>query len=147
VAKFLDQKTIQSASYANSILIPICLNQTNLSVGELSINTQNASGTIRISFSGTVSVLYPFLSENGEIILSVSRGTTTTPAQGIVYSVSQILEANVYASKAITFTGADYNVPLPPAGEAVVYTLFIRSSILGVMRTGPESFNVMVVSN
>ncbi|MFS0596455.1 hypothetical protein AB1L16_06885 [Peribacillus frigoritolerans] len=147
MSKFLDLRTTQNASYANSIAIPISGLGTPEFIGQLGLDVNGASGTIRVGLYGTVAVQLPLLPLASSITLTVVEGTNVTPQQGIVYSATQVLEANLAGPTILTFNGTRFNAPVPPAGQVLAYTLFITTNALGLTRVGPESFSAIAVSD
>ncbi|MEY8190552.1 hypothetical protein AB4X15_12975 [Peribacillus simplex] len=147
MSQFLDLRTTQNASYANSISIPISGTGTPQFIGQVGLNVSGATGTIRVGLYGTVAVQLPLLPVTSSITLTVVEGTNVTPEQGIVYSASQVLEANILGPTILTFNGTRFNAPVPPAGQVLAYSLFISTNALGLVRVGPESFSAIAVSD
>jgi hypothetical protein len=140
LAQFLDLRTSQNASYANSIAIPILAVDTPQLVGQVGLNTGNAGANLRVELKGTVAVQLPLALV--AITLTVVRGTL--PTDPIVFSSSQSFNLEVIAPQVISFNGADYE---PPEASQQTYTMFISSSLLGTIRVGPESFTGIAVSD
>jgi hypothetical protein len=140
LAQFLDLRTSQNASYANSIAIPILVVDTPQLVGQIGLDTQNAGENIRVNFEGTIALQLPLALV--AITLTVVRGTL--PTDEVVFSAAQSFNLEVIAPQVITFSGADYN---PPDADQLTYSLFVSSSLLGTIRVGPESFSGTAVSD
>ncbi|MDR7071599.1 hypothetical protein [Fictibacillus barbaricus] len=139
MAQFLDLRTSQNASYANSIAIPILVVDTPQLVGQIGLNLQNAGSDIRIDLQGTIALQLPL--SLVAITITVVRGTL--PTDEVVFSASQSFSLDVLAPQIITFNGSDYN---PPSDPQLTYTMFVSSSLLGTIRIGPESFTGIAVS-
>lgn len=133
---FLDARTSQNASTANSIAIPILVVDTPQLFGQVGLNLFDApAGTaIEVQFSGVIAVQLPLALVG--ITITVVRGTLSTDP--VVFSQTPTFDLSVLAPQTIAFSGSDFNVPLVPNQT---YTAFISSNLLGTIRVGPESFN------
>ncbi|MBU8757002.1 hypothetical protein N7983_26935 [Priestia megaterium] len=140
----LDARTSQNASLANSISIPILLNTTPGLFGQIGLNTQTATGSIRVQLSGTATIQLPLLPAATTITLQVVRGTTLNDP--LVFSCAQSLDLAILGPQLFTFVASDVNVPKPASGP-LIYTAFISSNLLGTFRVGPESFNGIAYSD
>ncbi|GFZ79684.1 hypothetical protein GCM10008018_26540 [Paenibacillus marchantiophytorum] len=140
---FLDLKTSQNASYANSIAIPILVINTPQLIAQQTLNLSGGTANLtRVEFSGVVAVQLPLLPLATTVLVSVVRGLT---AEGvIVFSAAQNLELSLLGPQLIAFSGSDFNAP-NAAGTA--YSVFIQTSAIGTIRVGPESFNFIGVSD
>lgn len=142
LARFLDLRTSQNASYANSISVPILAINTPQLVGRIGLATQNAGTNIRVTMSGTVSLQLPLLPAATTITLTVVRGTL--PTDPLVYSATENMNLNITGAQVFTLNALDFN---PPAAAQLTYTMFVSSSLVGVTRVGPESFSGIAVSD
>ncbi|MFC0189793.1 hypothetical protein ACFFJY_15915 [Fictibacillus aquaticus] len=140
MAQFLDLRTSQNASYANSIAIPILVVDTPQLVGQVGLNTGNAGANIRVELQGTIAVQLPLALVS--ITISVVRGTLPTDPE--IFSASQSFSLEVLAPQVISFNASDFD---PPAADQLTYTMFVSSSLLGTIRVGPESFSGIAVSD
>ncbi|MBB3110055.1 hypothetical protein FHS18_002122 [Paenibacillus phyllosphaerae] len=142
MAIFLDSKTSQNASYANSIAIPInAINAPEL-VAQQTLNLSGGTaGLTRVSFSGTIALQLGLLPVLTNVTLSVYRGLDTSGVS--VFTASENLNVNLLGPQIISFSGSDFNAP-NIANQA--YTVFVTVSALGTVRVGPESFNFIAVS-
>ncbi|NBD24732.1 hypothetical protein [Paenibacillus glycinis] len=139
---FLDYKTTQNASYANSIAIPITVINTPQLVAQQTLNlTAGAPGLTRVGFSGVVAIQLPLLPIATNILVTVVRGAT--PAGVIVFSASENLNLSLLGPQLIAFTGSDFNAP----NITQTYSVFVQSSALGTVRVGPESYNFIGTSD
>ncbi|MFK0522697.1 hypothetical protein ACINKY_10885 [Paenibacillus illinoisensis] len=137
---FLDARTSQNASLANSISVPILVINTPQLFGQIGLLTAGAGTNPRVQFKGTVSVTLPLALAG--ITIRVVRGTQATdPA---VYSATATFALSVLAPQVITFSGNDFNPPILPQ---LTYTAFISSNLLGTVRVGPENFDGFIVSD
>lgn len=141
MAKLLDARTSQNASFANSISIP--LTTTPQLFARLTLNTTGATQNLRTQISGTVTVQLPLLPVVTDITVIIVRGTT--PSDLIIYSVRESLDLSVVGPQVVSFSASDFNVPIT-ANNTVVYTAFISASAIGTLRVGPESFNASIYS-
>jgi hypothetical protein len=139
LAQFLDLRTSQNASYANSIAIPILVVDTPQLVGQIGLDTQNAGSDLRVELQGTIGVQLPLALVG--ITITVVRGTL--PTDEVVFSATQTFNLSVVAPQIISFNGSDYN---PPAAPQLTYTMYISSNLLGTIRVGPETFSGIAVS-
>ncbi|MEJ9315095.1 hypothetical protein P4655_27530 [Priestia megaterium] len=148
---FLDGRTSQNASTANSISIPTTNAYVLWAQVGLNVSVASTSTPIRVPFDGiTTFKLNPAatnLTNRLEII--VVRGTN--PSAGQIFSGIKTLVVNgsEQGPQEYTFTATDYN---PPKGSGLlVYSVFVRnitgSSESDVVRVGPESFNAFAVGN
>ncbi|MGA4719766.1 hypothetical protein [Fictibacillus nanhaiensis] len=140
MTRFLDLRTSQNASYANSIAIPILVVNTPQLVGQIGLSTVNAGPNIRVDLQGTVALQLP-LALLG-ITITVVRGTL--PTDELVFSATQTFNLDVLAPQVISFNASDFN---PPDGIELTYTMFVSSNLLGTVRIGPESFTGTAISD
>ncbi|MCP1426746.1 hypothetical protein CXK86_11150 [Paenibacillus sp. BGI2013] len=140
MSTFLDARTSQNASLANSIAIPILLLNTPQLFGQIGLQTAGAGANPRVQFKGTVSVQLPLALAG--ITITVVRGTLSTDP--VIYSATSTFGLSVLAPQVITFSGNDFNPPILPQ---LTYTAFISSNLLGTVRVGPENFDGFVVSD
>lgn len=142
MARFLDLRTSQNASYANSITAPIIsVNEPQL-VGRIGLSTVNAGPNIRVLLQGTVSLQLPVTPEITTVTIEVVRGTT--PNSPLVYSASQNMDVDLLGPQVFTINGLDYR---PPAAIETAYSMYVTVSALGVLRVGPECFSGLAVSD
>lgn len=143
VARLLDSKTSQNASYANSIAIPILVvNTPNLIAQQTLDLSTGTAGQTRVEFSGVAAVQLPLLPLATNIIVFVTRGLTSANLN--VFSASQNLDLSILGPQLISFSGSDFNAPNT---ANVAYSVFIQTSALGTVRVGPESFNFTAYSD
>ncbi|MFB8424943.1 hypothetical protein ACFC4S_23280 [Priestia megaterium] len=147
---FLDGRTSQNASKANSISVATTSSQVLWGQVGLDVGAANPSLPIRIQFEGTITLrlnagsLNPF----NTLEIRVVRGANASDP--IVYTAQKVLKTlDEGAPEMLTFVGSDYN---PPKGAGfLIYTAFVRnitgSNESDVVRVGPESFNVLAVGN
>jgi hypothetical protein len=140
LAQFLDLRTSQNASYANSIAIPILVVDTPQLVGQVGLDVQNAGDNVRVELQGTIGLQLPLALV--AITITVVRGTL--PTDEVVFSASQSFNLEVLAPQVISFNGSDYD---PPSDPQLTYTMFVSASLLGTIRVGPESFSGIAVSD
>ncbi|WP_226000576.1 hypothetical protein [Paenibacillus sp. BJ-4] len=137
---FIDGKTSQNASFANSIFIPITVVNAPQLFGQIGLNTLGITGTPRVLLKGTVSLQLP-LALLG-ITITIVRGTL--PTDPLVYSATSTFSLSIPAPQVITFSADDFNPPITPQ---LVYTAFVSSNLLGTVRVGPESFDGILVGD
>jgi hypothetical protein len=142
VARLLDAKTSQNASFANSISIPIASVNAPQLFAQQTLSLAGAVGTIRTQFNGVIAVQLPLAPVATTITITVVRGTS--PSDLIIFTESQSLSTAVVGPQDIAFVGSDFNVP---AASTVAYSVFVSASALGTTRVGPESFNVLAFSD
>lgn len=141
---YLDGRTSQNASLANSITTPILVGDEEL-FGILGLDvSQSTSGLIRAQFNGTVAVQLPLIPLATSINIRIVRGIPQTGAT-TVYSAEESLDIAVVGPQLITFSGADFNPPKPVSGP-LVYSALISATALGTIRVGPESFSAIATS-
>ncbi|AIQ41350.1 hypothetical protein [Paenibacillus sp. FSL R5-0912] len=137
---YVDGRTSQNASTANSIAIPILVVDTPQLFGQIGIITEGVTTNPRVIMKGTVSVQLPLALVG--ITISIVRGTL--PTDPLVYSATSTFSLSVLAPQVITFSADDFTPPITPQ---LTYTAFISSSLLGTVRVGPESFDGILVSD
>ncbi|NQX44059.1 hypothetical protein HQN87_01840 [Paenibacillus tritici] len=137
---YVDGRTSQNASTANSIAIPILLINTPQLFGQIGLITAGVGANPRVLLKGTVSVQLP-LALIG-ITVTIVRGTV--PSDPVVYSATSTFSLSVLAPQVITFSADDF---LPAITPQLTYTAFISSNLLGTVRVGPESFDGILVSD
>ncbi|MCC5802458.1 hypothetical protein B0G93_10914 [Bacillus sp. V-88] len=141
---YLDGRTSQNASLANSITTPILVGDGEL-FGIVGLDVTKATvGQIRVQFNGNVAVQLPLLPVATSINIRIVRGTEQT---GIttVYTAQQVLGLSIVGPQLITFSGADFNPPKPDSGP-LVYSALISATAIGTIRVGPESFSAIATS-
>jgi hypothetical protein len=144
MAKLLDARTSQNASYANSISIPFTVINAPQLFAQLTLSLTGAVGLVRAQYTGVAAIQLPLLPVLTSVTITVVRGTT--PSDLIIFSETQTLNTAIAGPQVIAFTGSDFNVPITIAGT-VVYTVFISANSIGATRVGPESFNALVFSD
>lgn len=137
---FVDARTSQNASYANSIAIPILVVDTPQLFGQIGLITAGIGANPRVEMSGTVSLQLPLALVG--ITITVVRGTL--PTDPLVYSATSTFDLAVLAPQVIAFNAADFN---PPITDQLTYTAFVSSNLLGSIRVGPENFNGALYSD
>ncbi|WP_438495558.1 hypothetical protein [Paenibacillus sp. IHBB 3054] len=137
---YLDARTSQNASLANSIAIPILLLNTPQLFGQIGLITAGATTNPRVLLKGTISLTLPLALAG--ITITIVRGTLSTDP--VVYSATSTFSLSVLAPQVITFSAADFNPPITPQ---LTYTAFVSSNLLGTVRVGPESFDGILVSD
>jgi hypothetical protein len=141
---YLDGRTSQNASLANSMVTPILIGQESL-FGVVGLDVSKATtGQIRVEFNGTVAVQLPLIPVLTSVTITIIRGTQQSGFT-TVYSARQQLSLEIAGPQLVTFSGADFNPPKPDSGP-LVYTAFIRSSAIGTIRVGPESFSAIATA-
>ncbi|GGF63086.1 hypothetical protein GCM10010912_05200 [Paenibacillus albidus] len=137
---YLDARTSQNASYANSISIPILAINTPQVFGQVGLITQGVTTNPRVLLKGTISVSLPLALVG--ITITIVRGTL--PTDPLVYSATSTFSLSVLAPQVITFSADDF---VPPITPQLTYTAFVSSNLLGTIRVGPESFDAILVSD
>lgn len=137
---YVDGRTSQNASTANSIAIPILLINTPQLFGQIGLVTAGVGPNPRVILKGTVSVQLPLALVG--ITITVVRGTV--PTDPVVYSATSTFSLSLLAPQVIAFSADDF---LPPITPQLTYTAFITSNLLGTVRVGPESFDGILVSD
>ncbi|MBP1905224.1 hypothetical protein J2Z32_001852 [Paenibacillus turicensis] len=138
---FLDARTSQNASYANSIAVPILVVDTPVLFGQIGLTTTGVGANPRVQLTGTVSVQLPLALVG--ITITVVRGTLSTDP--LVYSATATFNLSVLAPQVITFSAADFNPPI--TSDTLTYSAFISSNLLGTIRVGPENFDGLLASD
>ncbi|AIQ46989.1 hypothetical protein R70723_14705 [Paenibacillus sp. FSL R7-0273] len=137
---YLDARTSQNASTANSIAIPILLINTPQLFGQIGLLSEGVTTNPRVLLKGTISVQLPLALVG--ITIRIVRGTLSTDP--VVYSATSTFSLSLLAPQVITFSAADFNPPVTPQ---LTYTAFVSSNLLGTVRVGPESFDGILVSD
>lgn len=141
MSQFIDARTSQNASLANSINVPILVANTPQLFGQIGLVTTPGMGANpRVQMKGTVSVQLPLALVG--ITITVVRGTA--PTDPIIYSATSTFSLSVLAPQVITFSADDYNPPVLPQ---LTYTAFVSSNLLGTIRVGPENFDGALYSD
>lgn len=143
MAKFLDLRTSQNASYANSISVPILVVDEPQLVGVIGLSTIEAGANIRVLLQGTVSLQLPLVPAVTSVTIEVVRGTT--PDSPLVYSATQNMDLNLLTPQVFTINALDYQ---PPNDDIeIAYSMYVSVSALGVVRVGPECFSGLAASD
>ena len=137
---YIDGRTSQNASTANSIAIPILVINTPQLFGQIGLITAGVGSNPRVILKGTISVTLPLALVG--VTISIVRGTLSTDP--LVYSATSTFSLSLLAPQVITFSADDFNPPITPQ---LTYTAFITSNLLGTIRVGPESFDGILVSD
>jgi hypothetical protein len=137
---YVDGRTSQNASTANSIAIPILVINTPQLFGQIGLITAGVGTNPRVILKGTISVTLPLALVG--VTISIVRGTL--PTDPLVYSATSTFSLSVLAPQVITFSADDF---IPPITPQLTYTAFITSNLLGTIRVGPESFDGILVSD
>ncbi|QSF47210.1 hypothetical protein [Paenibacillus tianjinensis] len=137
---YLDARTSQNASTANSIAIPILAINTPQLFGQIGLITSGITTNPRVLLKGTISLQLPLALVG--ITISIVRGTL--PTDPVVYSATSTFNLSLLAPQVIAFSAADFNPPVLPQ---LTYTAFVTSNLLGTIRVGPESFDGILVSD
>ncbi|SDS41582.1 hypothetical protein SAMN05444162_1428 [Paenibacillaceae bacterium GAS479] len=133
--EFLDLKSSQNASFANSISIPITVINTGQLIAQQTLDLSDGeAGQTRVDFSGVCGVQLGVSQPVATITISVVRGTL--PTDPLVFSGAQTLDTSLSGPQLINVTGSDFFAP----NTVQTYTAFVSSSALGTIRVGPESF-------
>ncbi|WP_438432081.1 hypothetical protein [Gorillibacterium sp. sgz500922] len=142
-ARFLDSKTSQNASFANSIAIPIAAINTPELIAQQTLDLSGGTANLtHVEFMGVVAIQLPLLPVATNVTVTVYRGLTTSGV--LVFSASQNLDLSILGPQLISFAGSDFNAPNT---ANVAYTVFVSVTVLGTTRVGPESFNFTAVSD
>ncbi|WNS45536.1 hypothetical protein [Paenibacillus sp. MMS20-IR301] len=137
---YVDGRTSQNASTANSIAIPILVINTPQLFGQIGLITAGVGSNPRVILKGTISVQLPLALVG--ITISIVRGTL--PTDPLVYSATSTFSLSLLAPQVIAFSADDF---LPPITPQLTYTAFVTSNLLGTIRVGPESFDGILVSD
>ncbi|PZT53566.1 hypothetical protein [Paenibacillus silvae] len=141
MSQFIDARTSQNASLANSIAIPILVVDTPQLFGQIGLITTDTIGANpRVQFTGTVTLQLPLALVG--VTITVVRGTLSTDP--VIYSATSTFSLSVLAPQVITFSASDFNPPITPQ---LTYTAFISSNLLGTIRVGPENFDGALYSD
>ncbi|KAA8754307.1 MULTISPECIES: hypothetical protein [Paenibacillus] len=141
MSQFIDARTSQNASLANSIAIPILVINTPQLFGQIGlVSTAGIGANPRVQFKGTVSVQLPLALAG--ITITIVRGTLATDP--VIYSATSTFNLSVLAPQVITFSADDFNPPITPQ---LTYTAFVSSNLLGTIRVGPENFDGVLYSD
>lgn len=76
------------------------------------------------------------------ITITIVRGTLAT--ESVIYSATSTNDFGHLAPQIITFPAKDFN---PPLLLQLTYTAFIGTSLVPVIRVGPENFDWFIVSD
>jgi hypothetical protein len=140
MATFLDARTSQNASTANSIAVPILVINTPQLFGQIGLLTGGAVTNARVLLKGTISLQLPLALVG--ITITIVRGTL--PSDPVVYSATSTFNISLLAPQVIAFSAADFNPPISPQ---LTYTAFVSSNLLGTIRVGPESFDGILAAD
>ncbi|KAA8782595.1 hypothetical protein ABIE27_000602 [Paenibacillus sp. 4624] len=140
MSQFIDARTSQNASLANSIAIPILVINTPQLFGQIGLVAENIGANPRVQMKGTVTVQLPLALVG--VTITIVRGTLSTDP--VIYSATSTFSLSVLAPQVITFSADDFNPPITPQ---LTYTAFISSNLLGTIRVGPENFDGALYSD
>lgn len=144
MARLLDARTSQNASFHSSIEIPINSTTPTL-IGQVGLIATDYSGTIRVQLEGTASF---FVSVSASFYFFEIYAVRGYRASDVIVASNRLFVGpaaldltNFYS---VDLIGSDYN-PIPDNNE-LVYSLFIQvindaPGGSGIFRIGPESFN------
>ncbi|QJC50874.1 hypothetical protein HGI30_04380 [Paenibacillus albicereus] len=136
MSRFLDLKTSQNASFANSIAIPITVINTNQLIAQQTLDlTLGVAGQTRVDFVGMMAIQLGLLPVATTVTISVVRGTL--PTSPVIFSAAQVLDIALLGPQTISIAGSDFFAP----NTVQTYTVFVSVTALGATRVGPESFN------
>lgn len=138
----IDARTSQNASFSGSIAIPILAVNTPQLIGQIGLVTAGVGSNPRVQLEATVAIQLPILPVTTTAIVTIVRGTQITDP--IIYSASQSLNLDIVGPQILTAVASDFQ---PPLTAQLTYTLFISVSVLGTIRTGPESLNGTLYSD
>lgn len=102
---YLDGRTSQNASYANSIAIPITLLNTPQLFGQVGLISQGVTTNPRVLLKGTISVTLPLALVG--ITIRIVRGTL--PTDPLIYSATSTFGLSILAPQVIAFSADDFN--------------------------------------
>jgi hypothetical protein len=142
MAKFLDLRTSQNASYANSISVPITVINDPQLIGRIGLATQDAGSNIRVLLQGTVTLQLPLVPVATTVNINIVRGTS--PNSPSVYSATQSMNLSIVGPQVFTVNALDFN---PAAAVQLTYSMYVSVTALGVTRVGPESFSGVAASD
>lgn len=137
---YVDGRTSQNASIANSIAVPILVINTPQLFGQIGLITAGVGANPRVLLKGTISLQLPLALVG--ITITIVRGTASTDP--VVYSATSTFSLSVLAPQVIAFSADDF---LPPITPQLTYTAFVSANLLGTIRVGPESFDGILVSD
>lgn len=137
---YVDGRTSQNASIANSIAVPILVINTPQLFGQIGLITAGVGANPRVLLKGTISLQLPLALVG--ITITIVRGTAITDP--VVYSATSTFSLSVLAPQVIAFSADDF---LPPITPQLTYTAFVSANLLGTIRVGPESFDGILVSD
>lgn len=137
---YLDARTSQNASAANSIAIPILVVNTPQLFGQIGLLSEGVTTNPRVLLKGIISVQLPLALVG--ITVTIVRGTL--PTDPVVFSATSTFSLSVLAPQVIAFSADDFDPPVTPQ---LTYTAFVSSNLLGTIRVGPESFDGILVSD
>ncbi|UMZ35916.1 hypothetical protein [Priestia megaterium] len=148
---FLDARTSQNASTANSINVPTTNAYVLWGQVGLTVTAANPSIPMRVQFDGTITLRLSSSASNFTNLVEVKIVRGTDPNAAAVFSGIKTLTFNgsELGPQEYTFGASDYN---PPKGSGLlVYSAFVKnitgSSESDVRRVGPESFNACAFGN
>lgn len=143
MAIFLDSKTSQNASYANSISIPISAINTPELVAQQTLDLSGGTADLtHVEFTGVLAIQLPLLPVATNATVLVYRGMDTSGV--LVFSAAENLDLSILGPQLISFSGSDFSAP---NAADTSYSVFVEVSALGTVRVGPESFNFTGVSD
>ena len=138
----IDARTSQNASFSGSIAIPVLVINTPQLVGQIGLITAGVTTNPRVQLEGTVAVQLPLVPVTTVVTVTIVRGTLITDP--VIYSAAQSLSLDIVGPQILTAVASDFQPPITPQ---LTYTMFISVSVLGTIRTGPESLNGSLYSD
>ncbi|OXM14691.1 hypothetical protein [Paenibacillus herberti] len=143
MSTWLDSRASQNASYGSSIAIPIPTSGSLQLVAQQTLNLAlGTPGNTRVEFAGTVTFQQPSTPVDAMVTIYVMRGLTSGGV--VVFSLSEQILAAQTGPRAVSFNGSDFGAPV---SASAAYSVFATSSLAGMLRVGPESFNFSGYSN
>ncbi|PGX77758.1 hypothetical protein [Priestia megaterium] len=148
---FLDGRTSQNASTANSINVATTNSYVLWAQVGLNVSAANASIPLRVQFDGITTLKLNSAATNNTNLIEIKVVRGTDPNATAVYSgiKTLVLNGSENGPQEYTFGASDYN---PPKGNGLlVYSVFVKnitgSNESDVKRVGPESFNALAIGN
>lgn len=147
MGKFLDAQVSQNSGSFGAPLVAATTTPTLF--GTLGLVTSGAGTNLRVKFDVTMTISSVLVALSS-VTIQVFRGVGGPGVATLVYTginSLDVLGVGVLSTRTFTFTGSDFNPPNPIG--ALTYQAFVSVSALGVIivRSGPESFNAIAVSD
>lgn len=148
MSQFLDGRTSQNASYANSINIPTTSDYVLFGIVGLNVGEASPTAIIRVQFDGIISFQVNAGASGfaNKLEIKIVRGSNPNSTAVFTGIKTLVLNGSELGAEEYAFSASDYNVP--KGSGFLTYSVYVRNITAtdsDVRRVGPESFNASAI--